>query len=248
MASIRPRATARPSPTPSPAGTSPSRWNGSKIASSASAGTPGPRSTTRRLTRGPDAVLVQADTDTAMAAASVCLSAFSTTLAITRSSRPGSADTGGRSSGAVTAIDSAPGTARRVHSATVARSTSALREVMLPVCSRLMSSRFATRASNRSADSSTVASSSSRSSSDQAMAVLRRLEEAALIAASGRAQIVRDRGQQRGLGPVALGQLLGPDRVRLRPATLLQDGEVGGVRGQQALVGGLQRPAPEHQG
>ena len=101
--------------------------------------------------------------------------------------------------------------------ATEARSTSAVRAVMLPVCSRLMSSRLATRASSRSADSSTVASRSSRSCADQAMAVLRRLEDGGLDRGQRAAQVVGHRRQQRGLGPVALVQLPGPDGVRLRP-------------------------------
>ena len=53
IASVRPRATARPRPTPSPRGASPPRWNGAKIWSLASSGTPGPRSTTRICTRSP---------------------------------------------------------------------------------------------------------------------------------------------------------------------------------------------------
>ncbi len=51
MASTNPRATARPSPTPSADVRSPSRWNGSKTRSRSSMGMPGPRSTTRSSTR-----------------------------------------------------------------------------------------------------------------------------------------------------------------------------------------------------
>ena len=51
MASARPRERARPSPTPVVLSVSPSRWNGTKIWSHCSVGTPGPRSTTRISTR-----------------------------------------------------------------------------------------------------------------------------------------------------------------------------------------------------
>ena len=51
IASVSPRATASPSPRPSPFGTSPSRWNGANNASRADAGIPGPWSTTRSDTQ-----------------------------------------------------------------------------------------------------------------------------------------------------------------------------------------------------
>ncbi len=55
MASTKPRATASPSPTPSPVLRSPSRWNGWNTRRARSAAMPGPRSTTRRSTRSPTA-------------------------------------------------------------------------------------------------------------------------------------------------------------------------------------------------
>ena len=56
-----------------------------------------------------------------------------------------------------------------------------------------------------------------------------------------------DGGEQGGLCPVPFRELLGPDGLRPGPATLLQHREVGGVRGQQTLVGRLQGSAPQHQ-
>lgn len=76
-------ATANPRPTPTPAGASPSRWNGSNMPARASSGTPGPLSITRISTR---CSIVLAVTRTCESGA--YFSAFSTTFATTRSSRP----------------------------------------------------------------------------------------------------------------------------------------------------------------
>src|SRR5262249_48938059 len=57
IASVRPRAIARPSPTPLPSPRASSlRWNGWNTASSASLGMPGPRSMTRSSTASPYAL------------------------------------------------------------------------------------------------------------------------------------------------------------------------------------------------
>ena len=58
MASVKPRASARPRPTPVVLSVSPSRWNGTNIRSRSFSGMPGPRSMTRSSTRSPSALAV----------------------------------------------------------------------------------------------------------------------------------------------------------------------------------------------
>ena len=58
IASVRPRDSASPSPTPVVLSVSPSRWNGTNIRSLSFSGMPGPRSTTRSSTRSPSALAV----------------------------------------------------------------------------------------------------------------------------------------------------------------------------------------------
>ena len=95
MASISPRDKARPRPTPLVLSRSPSRWNGWKIWSQSASGTPGPQSMTRISTAAPRALAVICGG----ALAGLWRMAFCTRLAIARSSRAGSADTSGVSSG-----------------------------------------------------------------------------------------------------------------------------------------------------
>ncbi len=89
---MSPRATASPRPSPSPCGASPTRWKAAKMRSLSASATPGPRSMTRSCTVSPMRPAV-----TRTSASPLCLRAFSTTLASTRSSRPRSARTRGRS-------------------------------------------------------------------------------------------------------------------------------------------------------
>ena len=100
IASVSPRDRASPRPTPVVLSVSPSRWNAVKTASRSPAGIPGPRSTTRSSTRSPSALAVSRGG----VPAGAYRSALPTRLAITRSSRPGSASTSGRSSGMSTRI------------------------------------------------------------------------------------------------------------------------------------------------
>src|SRR5258707_9306169 len=63
IASVRPRESARPSPTPVVLSVSPNRWNGTKILSRSSSGMPGPRSTMRSSTRPASALAVSSGGD-----------------------------------------------------------------------------------------------------------------------------------------------------------------------------------------
>ena len=96
MARVKPRATARPSPTPAPRRglVSSRRWNGWKTCSRSSTGMPLPRSTTRSRTR-PAAMPASTRTGQSLWPWAMALS---TRLATTRSSSAGSAWTGGTSS------------------------------------------------------------------------------------------------------------------------------------------------------
>ena len=162
IASVRPRDSASPSPTPVVLSVSPSRWNGANTRSRSAGGTPGPRSTTRSSTRSPSALAVT----TGGCAGGGTAARWPTRLATTRSSRPGSASTVGQVVGHVD-HDAAPGR-RRGRRAPAGRPRPArparLSTDSAPACSRLMSSRLSTSGSSRSSDSSAVASSSARSS------------------------------------------------------------------------------------
>ena len=93
MASMKPRATASPSPTPPPEVSS-RRWKASNIRSRWSRATPGPWSTTRTVAR-PAWLAAWISTGDR---GGECSRALATTLATTRSSRPASATAVGRSS------------------------------------------------------------------------------------------------------------------------------------------------------
>src|SRR6476659_3877111 len=95
MASISPRDKARPRPTPLVLSRSPSRWNGWKIWFQSASGIPGPQSMTRISTAMPRALAVICGG----ALAGLWRMAVCTRLAIARSSRAGSAETSGVSSG-----------------------------------------------------------------------------------------------------------------------------------------------------
>ena len=85
IASTKPFATARPSPTPSLWPASPRRWNGLKSRSRSSAGTPGPRSTTRMSTVAVDDAGQRSDGGVPGGENRI---AFAITFASARSSRP----------------------------------------------------------------------------------------------------------------------------------------------------------------
>ena len=113
MASVKPRATLRPRPSP-PGWRSPSRWNGANRRSDWPRGTPGPASTMRSSTRSACALPRRVTGQPRP-----WRRALSTRLATTRSSRPGSARTSGRSlvdveADAVGAVEAAQGELRHL--------------------------------------------------------------------------------------------------------------------------------------
>ena len=79
------------------------------------------------------------------------------------------------------------------------------------------------------------------------MLVLRRLEVAALIAASGLRRSCDTAASNAVLVLFPSVELTGPDRFLFGPATFLQDREVGRVGGQQPLVGRIEGAAVQHQ-
>ena len=85
-----------------------------------------------------------------------------------------------------------------------------------------MSSRLSTSRASRSRDSSAVASSSSRSSSVQCTSVRAQAGHRGLGRGQRGAQVVADRGEQRGAHPVGLGDRLG--RLGLGRQPLLLQG------------------------
>src|SRR3954451_22355521 len=138
IASVNPRPPASPSPTP-PAARSPSRWNGAKIRSRSAAGTPGPLSNTRSSTRPPTR-----PADTRTGEPWPYRSALPTRFATTRSSRPGSASTGGSVSGtSSSAIPSSPTSAAGTTSSSPTGRSAGRTELVWIL---LMSSRLSTSA------------------------------------------------------------------------------------------------------
>ena len=117
-----------------------------------------------------------------------------------------------------------------------------------PACSRLMSSRFSTSRVSRSSDSSAVASSSSRSASLKATSLAAQAVDRRLGRGQRGAQVVADRGQQRGAQPVGLGQR--PDRGGLLGQPLLpqRDRGLGGEGLDHPPVGGGERVSAQDQG
>ena len=186
MASVRPRATARPSPTPSPAGTSPSRWNGSKIVSRRLGGHARSVVDHPQAHPRPDAVLVQADAGDRDRRRVGVLEGV---LDDVGDHPLEQARIGGHRRQVVGRGDrdrlGARSRRRSVHSATEARSTSALRAV-----SAGLQPAHVEQVGHQGVQP--VGGLLDRGqqlllgpAADQTMAVLRRLEEAALIAASG---------------------------------------------------------------
>src|SRR4051794_24173205 len=182
MASTSPRDSASPRPTPTVLSRSPSRWNGRKIRSQSSRGTPGPTSTTRSSTRPPSELAVTVGGTSG----GLNRRALTTRLASARSSSAGSATTSGTSSGTRMATARAGGPIVSTADGTTSATSMGCRSrASAPAWSRLMSRRFSTRPRSRSSDSSAVASSSARSSSSKWTSALRRLLTAAVADASG---------------------------------------------------------------
>ena len=149
-------------------------------------GMPGPWSTTcRRAARSGGVGSDRCVARTARLGLGVKRRALSTRLATTRSSRPASASTSGRSSGMSTTTRRVVAVQQGTGDDLVERDRAAARRGSAPACRRLMASRLAMRSDSRSADSSMVASSSARSASVQLTSSWRRLEAAALMPASG---------------------------------------------------------------
>jgi len=111
-----------------------------------------------------------------------------------------------------------------------------------PACSLLMSSRLSTRCASRSSDSSAVASNSSRSSSAHCTSLLAQAGHGGLGRGQGRAQVMADRGQQRGPHPVGFGDGPGGLGFRGEPLLFQRGGGVGGERAEHPAVAGGQGP------
>src|SRR5581483_3586635 len=184
MATVNPRATARPRPTPAPDERSPSRWKGRNTRSRSAGGMPGPRSTIRTWTApGTPPASTRTGTPGGDQAR-----ALSMRLASTRSSRAGSASTRGRVSATPTSTTSPRARSPRLDRAagTISSTPTGRRwRVSAPAWSRLMSSRLATSPLRRSVSSSMVDKNSATASSDQSTSSWRRLETQALMLASG---------------------------------------------------------------
>src|SRR5580704_12775228 len=180
-ASTNPRATARPSPTPTRLSESPRRWKGWKTASRSWRRIPGPRSITLMSTRP-----ATAPASMRSPFPPAWVSALSIRLATARSRSTGSVCT--RGSGVSTSTTtSSPRGPRLSTAAAISSWTSVLwsSTSIDPVCRRFMSSRFSTRLFNRSDSSSIVCSRIRVSSGPKASWSESRLEDAALIDARG---------------------------------------------------------------
>ena len=106
-----------------------------------------------------------------------------------------------------------------------------------PACSRLMSSRFSTSRVSRSSDSSAVASSSSRSVVVEDHVVAAQAGDRRLGRGQRGAQVVADRGEQRGAQPVGLGQRPGRGGLLGEPLLAQRDGGLRGERLDHPPVG-----------
>jgi hypothetical protein len=182
IASAKPRDSVRPSPTPRALSPSPSRLKAAKIRSRSAAGTPGPWSTTRRVTLPPRALAVSSGGDPL----GEYRSAFAVTFATTRSKSGGSTMIFGSSGGMRTITPRACGPMPpRAPAMISSRMAGRENTGSAPACSRLTSSRVASRWLSWPSDSSAVASSSSWSSAVSWISVARRQLTAAFAAASG---------------------------------------------------------------
>ncbi len=159
-------------------------------------------------------------------------------LATTRSSNAGSASTGGTVSGTDTSIrGSCPQASDAMALATTSsRNTGRLTTSTAPACSRLMSSRFPTRASRRSDSASMVARNSARSLSLQATSSCNRLVAEALIDASGVRRSWETAWRSAARSGIGVGQRGGRGHLGLQPPALEGQLQLGHERPQHSLV------------
>ena len=132
----------------------------------------------------------------------------------TRSRRPASAQTIGRSSGTSTliSVDLGP----RWSSAeptTASRGTASRCTLSTPACSRLNPNRLSTSSLSVSLDSSMVARSSACASGGRVVSDCRRLETATLIPANGVRRSWPTAASRRGAGPIDLREIVGARRL-----------------------------------
>ena len=195
-------------------GPSPRRWNGRNTRSRSDGGMPGTAVDDAELDLVADDT--GADSDAGSAAVTTerrCRpgSRRRARAAPDRLSRAGSVSATSVSIGTVRSPrpTSAPAT---TSSSATARSASS----SAPVCSRLMSRRLPTSESSRSVSSSIVSRNSCCGRSGPVDVVLQQARDRRLDRRERRAQIVRDRGEQRGAQLVGLGQPVGVRRRRLQ--------------------------------
>ena len=180
-ASTNPRATASPSPTPTPFSESPSRWNGWKTRSRSCGRIPGPRSMIRMST-----LPATGPASTRSPFPLPWINPLSTRLAMARSRSTGSVQMRG-SGDSMSTTTSSPRGPRLSTAVSMSSFTSVLwsRTSIEPVWSRLMSRRFSTRLFSRSDSSSMVCKRIRVSSGPKVSCSESRLDDAALIEASG---------------------------------------------------------------
>ncbi len=239
MASVKPRAMARPRPRPRAAVVR--RWNGSKMRSRSAARYAGP-------------VVDDVEEDPVAAGSPLDLDRIARRAG---GSRVGDevdddpleqAGVGQREGQVVGDFDGervAGWAGVRIAWATTASSGTGCRSrLRTPACRRLIDSRFSTTAARASVDSSMVASSSARSAAAKSMSGWRRLDTAALIAGQRGAQVVADSGEQGGAEPVDLGQFPGVACLGGQALGLQRAGGGGGELGEDSAVLGQAAPGP----
>ena len=229
MASVKPLATARPSPTPTCARRS--AGTARRSAPSARPGRRGPWSTTSSTTRSPAPVGLQRR---AARPGGEWSSALENRFASTRSSRPGSARTIGMPSG--TSIRRSAG-ASRPRSATGATSS-----IVIGAQERLQRAGVQAAHVEQVADQPVEPVGVLLDGGEQRLFVglgpghvgLAQAADAGLDRGQRRAQVVADRGEQRGPHPVALGQRLGLGGLGAQPFPVEGGGGLRREAGQQA--------------
>ena len=177
---------------------------------------------------------------------------------MTRSSRPGSASTSGRSARDVD-VDRwrlARCVVQRAADHVVEADRDGVATVSTPACSRDRSSRLVTSAVSRSSASSALASSSCRSCSLHVDVRAAQARHRGLGRRDRGAQVVADGVEQRGPHPVGLGERARPRRRprrggaagrRRRPARRTRPARAGPrrpARGRAGRGSGRRRPAP----
>ncbi len=181
MTVIRPRATARPSPRPSPCGASPDALEGGEDALLVGVGDPGTAVGDAQLHRVADAAGGDAHVGAARCAAGRSRRRW---RAPGRAARGRCARAGGRGSSA-TSTRAGSEVVRTVPTTASSRSTAWWWGLTAPVSRRERSSRLPMSASSRSAESSMDSSSSASSSGGSSRPVWRSVDTPALMLASG---------------------------------------------------------------